>query len=129
MRNNIQVGENLLSNPSILKPYLTHKQILVVTQQNIADIYLGPFQKILCDYKVDVVYLPQGEQYKTIESWEKILVTLIEKNHERTTTLVALGGGMVGDVTGFAAACYQRGVDYIQIPTSLIAQIDSAIGG
>lgn len=129
MKNNIQIGEKLFSNSSIFQPYLAHKQVLIVTQQNIAGIYLKKFLEILSDYQVDVVYLPQGEQNKTTESWEKILSTLIENKHERTTTLIALGGGMIGDITGFAAACYQRGVDYIQIPTSLIAQVDSAIGG
>ncbi len=125
----IYVGENLLSQPDVLIPHITGHQVMIVTQDTIAEHYLKPLQALLSDYQCDVITLPQGEQYKTIEQWLKILDALIAHNHERSTTLIALGGGMIGDITGFAAACYQRGTNFIQIPTSLVAQVDAAIGG
>ncbi|MCX2956618.1 MAG: 3-dehydroquinate synthase, partial [Candidatus Regiella insecticola] len=79
--------------------------------------------------KVDHVVLPDGEQYKSLNGLEQIFVALSEKFHGRDTTLIALGGGVIGDLTGFAAACYQRGVRFIQVPTTLLAQVDAAIGG
>ncbi|MDR3478259.1 MAG: 3-dehydroquinate synthase [Gammaproteobacteria bacterium] len=125
----IYVGQHLLTKHNILLPYLSSKQIMIVTQENIASLYLPILKAALADYPCDVMYLPNGEQYKNIEQWQGILEKLIEQRHERNTTLIALGGGIVGDMTGFAAACYLRGVNFIQIPTTLIAQVDAAIGG
>ncbi|PVF10931.1 3-dehydroquinate synthase, partial [Yersinia pestis] len=79
--------------------------------------------------KVDQVILPDGEQYKSLSVMEQVFSALLEKPHGRDTTLVALGGGVVGDLTGFAAACYQRGVRFIQVPTTLLSQVDSSVGG
>ncbi len=104
-------------------------QVLIVTQANVAQHYLLTLKQQLAAYQCDVILLPDGEQYKNIDEWQNIFDVLLEENHERSTTLIALGGGVVGDMTGFAAACYQRGVNYIQVPTTLIAQVDSAVGG
>ncbi len=85
--------------------------------------------KKLTDYQVETVILPDGEQYKTLEHVETIFTALLEKKFSRNATLIALGGGVIGDMGGFAAACYQRGIAFIQIPTTLLAQVDSSVGG
>jgi 3-dehydroquinate synthase len=125
----VYLGENLLADLSLLSGHIKSKQVFLVTQKSIAQFYLDALLAQLSAYQVDVCYLAEGEVNKNISEWQKIFAELIEKRHERSTTLIALGGGMVGDMTGFAAACYQRGVSYIQIPTSLIAQVDSSVGG
>ena len=125
----IYVGYDLLSHADVLSSHIQGHQVLIVTQKNIADYYLSPLINLLHDYQCDVCYLPEGEPFKNLQEWQKIFDQLLQQKHERSTTLIALGGGVVGDMTGFAAACYLRGVSYIQIPTSLIAQVDSAIGG
>lgn len=125
----IYVGQDLISQAELLKSHIHGHQVLIVTQENIAKHYLSFLQTNLCKFQCDTFFLPEGEQYKSIPEWQKIFDALIQNKHERSTSLIALGGGMVGDMTGFAAACYQRGVNYIQIPTSLMAQVDSAIGG
>jgi 3-dehydroquinate synthase len=125
----VYVGQNIFATPSILATHIHGKQILIVTQEILAANYLPQLRAALPGYQLDVFLLPDGEQYKNLEQWQHILDVLFHAGHERSTTLIALGGGVVGDITGFAAACYQRGVNYIQIPTTLIAQIDAAIGG
>jgi len=126
----IHIGNQLLSSASkILAPHIQGSQILIVTQKNIPGEYLSILQQQLKQYQCDVIYLNAGESYKTLEECQTIFSALLKNNHQRSTTLIALGGGIVGDMTGFAAACYQRGVNYIQIPTTLIAQVDSSIGG
>ncbi len=125
----IYIGQRLLTRPEILLRHITGKQVMIVTQANIPSTYLTVLQSILNQYQCDVFLLPDGEQHKNITYWQKIMDALLHHQHDRTTTLIALGGGVVGDITGFAAACYQRGVNYIQIPTTLIAQVDAAIGG
>lgn len=125
----IYVGQHIFSDETLLARYIHGKQVLIVTQAKLASWYLSPLRAALSAYQCDVICLPEGEQYKNLEQWQKILDVLIQNNHERSTTLIALGGGVVGDMAGFAAACYQRGVSYLQIPTTLIAQVDAAIGG
>lgn len=125
----IYIGHEIFSNADILSSHIHGHQVLIVTQENIAKHYLLSLQNYLQAYQCDVVFIPQGEENKNLQEWQKIFDVLLKKKHERSTTLIALGGGMIGDMTGFAAACYQRGVNYIQIPTSLMAQVDSAIGG
>lgn len=125
----VYIGQDCYSNPEILFPHLRSKQVLVVSQESIATHYLPRLQSVLADFQCDVVYLPEGESFKNLEQWQRILDQLFTKKHDRNTTLIALGGGMVGDMTGFAAACYLRGVNYLHMPTTLIAQVDSAIGG
>lgn len=125
----VYIGQGCYTQPEVLLPYLASKQVLIVTQASIAQHYLSPLQALLSGFQCDVLYLPEGEQYKNIEQWQRILDQLFAEQHDRHTTLIALGGGVVGDITGFAAACYLRGVNYLHLPTTLIAQVDSAIGG
>lgn len=125
----IFIGAGLLGQLPMLLPPLSGKQLMVVTNSTIAPLYLDTVVRALDGYRLDHVILPDGEQFKTLTTLDSIFTALLEKRHNRTTTLVALGGGVVGDMAGFAAAAYQRGVDFIQIPTTLLAQVDSSVGG
>ena len=125
----ILFGRGLLRVKDVLEPYLGREGVLVVTNETVAPLYLNDVLKMLGGRKVDQLVLPDGEQYKTLDTLNLIFHTLLEKGHNRGTVLLALGGGVIGDMTGFAAACYQRGVDFIQIPTTLLAQVDSSVGG
>jgi 3-dehydroquinate synthase len=125
----IYVGAGLLEDAHLLTKHVRGQQVLIVTNDKVAGLYLEPVKAAFRQHQCDEVVLPDGEQYKNWEAVAKILDVLIENRHRRTTTLVALGGGVVGDVTGFTAACYQRGVDFIQLPTTLLAQVDASVGG
>lgn len=125
----IFIGEGLLGNPELLVPYIAGKQVMVVTNETVAPLYLEQLKSALGSYQVDEVILPDGEQYKNASSIDLIYSELLKKRHNRKTTLIALGGGVVGDMCGFAAATYQRGVDFIQVPTTLLSQVDSSVGG
>lgn len=128
----IYVGENLLAQPSLLRPLLAGKQAFILSHPDIARHYLPRLIQTCLEAganQTDHLLLPAGDHYKTLSSAEKIWSTLLEHHHHRDTTIIALGGGMIGDLAGFSAACYLRGVNLIQIPTSLLAQIDAAIGG
>ncbi|WP_445365403.1 3-dehydroquinate synthase [Microbulbifer sp. ANSA001] len=126
----IIIGSQLLGDSQYLLPYIRGQQICIVTNETVAPLYLDQLLKGLSSFdKVDVVELPDGESFKTLDTLNRIFDTLLEQRHNRTTTLIALGGGVVGDMCGFAAACYQRGVDFIQVPTTLLAQVDSSVGG
>lgn len=103
--------------------------MFVVTNKTIAPLYLDQLRAQFPDKKVDSIQLDDGEQYKRLNVLNQIFTALLEKKHDRKTTLIALGGGVIGDMTGFAAACYQRGVEFIQVPTTLLAQVDSSVGG
>lgn len=125
----LYIGEHLLSQPSLFIPHIQGKQVLIVTNSTIGNLYLPQLISALVDKEVHQVILPDGEQYKTLDTLSRVFDALIAKQHRRSSTLIALGGGVIGDMTGFAAACYQRGVNFIQIPTTLLAQVDSSIGG
>lgn len=125
----IYIGPGLLTESNLLQKHLVSQQVLIVSSEPIANYYLATLQKSFSQYQCDVVLLPDGEQYKSLETLNKIFDALLTHRHRRNTTLVALGGGVVCDMTGFAAACYQRGVGFIQIPTTLLAQVDASIGG
>ncbi|GIU40545.1 3-dehydroquinate synthase [Shewanella sairae] len=126
----IEIGQNLFCSSEPLARYLQHKNILIVTNETIAPLYLEKVQAMLSAFAcVTPVILPDGEQYKTLEQMNSIFTSLLEQNLGRDTVLIALGGGVIGDMTGFAAASYQRGVDFIQIPTTLLSQVDSSVGG
>jgi 3-dehydroquinate synthase len=125
----IVIGEGLLQQPNLLTPFIFGQQVLVVTNETIAPLYLESVMAGLSSYQVESVVLPDGEKYKNLEILNIIFDTLLAKKHNRTTTLIALGGGVIGDMTGFAAACYQRGVPFIQVPTTLLSQVDSSVGG
>lgn len=125
----IYIGSLLLMDVELLQQYVAGKQVLVVTNQTIASYYLQRVQQAFSSKQCDIVMLKDGEAYKDQHSLWLIYDALIKKGHHRDTTLVALGGGVVGDITGFAAATYQRGVKWIQLPTTLLAQVDSSVGG
>jgi len=125
----IYMGEGNLNNPELLTQHIKSKQVVVVTNETIAPLYLQNVIAHLQQYQVETVILPDGEQYKTLASMDIIFDALLTKQYSRNATLIALGGGVIGDVAGFAAACYQRGIPFIQIPTTLLAQVDSSVGG
>lgn len=118
-----------LDDFSLLQSLVPAFQVLIVTNTTVAPIYLESVLQAFAAKQCDVVFLQDGEAYKTQQSLFTIYDALIKKRHHRHTCLVALGGGVVGDITGFAASTYQRGVPYIQIPTTLLAQIDASVGG
>jgi 3-dehydroquinate synthase len=125
----ITIGPNLLSDSALLGSQIVAHDILIVTNVTIAPLYLASLTASLEGRRLDSVLLPDGEQYKTLDSLRLILDALVEGRYNRDAAVVALGGGVIGDMSGFAAACYQRGVDYIQVPTTLLAQVDSSVGG
>ncbi len=125
----IHIGSGLLMRPELYRPYLQGRQVMIVTNETVGPLYLEPVQKALQGFEVHTTVLPDGESYKTLEVWSRIFDDLLAARFARDCTLVALGGGVVGDIAGFAAACYQRGVDFIQVPTTLLAQVDSSVGG
>lgn len=127
----IIIGAGLLTDPKSYAPLKAGDKVMIVSNPTIAPYYLATVQQTLekLGCVVDSVLIPDGEKYKTLDSLNLIFSALLEKNHNRDTTLIALGGGVIGDVAGFAAASYQRGIRFIQIPTTLLAQVDSSVGG
>lgn len=125
----IFIGQALLDKSEFLAPYITGKQVCIVSDDTVAPLYLETLCQTLAPYKVDCVVLPTGEAYKNWATLQQIFDALLAERHDRGTTLIALGGGVIGDMTGFAAACYQRGVNFIQVPTTLLSQVDSSVGG
>ncbi|HSC74830.1 MAG TPA: 3-dehydroquinate synthase [Pseudomonadales bacterium] len=125
----IYIGSALLNQSSLLNRHVKASQVLIVTNETIAPLYLAQTQKLFADFSCSVAILQDGECFKSLEVLNSIFDKLLQDKHSRATTLVALGGGVIGDMTGFAAACYQRGVAFIQIPTTLLAQVDSSVGG
>jgi 3-dehydroquinate synthase len=124
----IYIGSGLLQG-ELLDRHIRGKRVAIVTNETVAPLYLDKVLAALGKHDPVTVVLPDGEQYKTLEYLNRIFDRLLETRCDRTTTVIALGGGVVGDMAGFAAACYQRGVDFIQIPTTLLAQVDSSVGG
>ncbi|WP_336368372.1 3-dehydroquinate synthase [Marinobacter sp. C2H3] len=124
----ILIGAGLLGSQD-LTGYVAGSKVMIVTNNTVAPLYLERARACFPGKQVDTVVLPDGEQYKDWQTLNRIFDGLLERTHTRNTTLVALGGGVVGDMTGFAAACYQRGVPFIQIPTTLLSQVDSSVGG
>jgi 3-dehydroquinate synthase len=105
------------------------RDVLVVTNTTVAPLYLARLERSLVGKRVASVVLPDGEQHKTLETLGQVFDALVARRMNRDACVAALGGGVVGDMAGFAAACYQRGVDYVQVPTTLLAQVDSSVGG
>ena len=124
----IHVGSNILQNCDLSK-CIVGKQVMIVSNDTVAPLYLNTLCGLLSGYDVSTTILPDGEQFKNLDHVNLIFDQLLKKKHNRSTTLIALGGGVVGDMTGFAAASYQRGVNFIQIPTTLLSQVDSSVGG
>lgn len=125
----IYIGEGLLDQPELLAPHIAGRQVAIVSNETVAPLYLERLSKTLGAYSVLPVVLPDGEAHKNWETLQLIFDGLLTARHDRRTTVVALGGGVIGDMAGFAAACYQRGVDFIQVPTTLLSQVDSSVGG
>ncbi len=125
----IYIGEGLLDQPELLAPHIAGRQVAIVSNETVAPLYLERLSQTLGAYAVLPVVLPDGEAHKNWETLQLIFDGLLAARHDRRTTVVALGGGVIGDMAGFAAACYQRGVDFIQVPTTLLSQVDSSVGG
>ena len=127
----IHIGSGLLDRAELILPHLAQKRVMIVTNTTVAPLYLARLTATLETGAVAVssVVLPDGEAYKNWETLNEIFDALLTDRAERKTTLIALGGGVIGDMTGFAAASYQRGVPFIQIPTTLLSQVDSSVGG
>ncbi|MDW7549251.1 3-dehydroquinate synthase [Pseudoalteromonas sp. McH1-7] len=125
----IFIGEHLLSDEVRLKQYVGQNRPVIITNSTVAPIYLDKLLGVFDTQSPLHFIIPDGEQFKSLEWFEKISAFLLEHNCGRDTCLIALGGGVVGDLTGFVAACYQRGVAFIQIPTTLLSQVDSSVGG
>jgi 3-dehydroquinate synthase len=123
------IGTGLLGRSDLFDTGLAGNQVMVVSNETVAPLYLEDLKKALGDRDIRVTILPDGERFKTLDQFAKILDALVEARFARDCTVVALGGGVVGDMAGFAAACYQRGVAHIQVPTTLLAQVDSSVGG
>ncbi|PSU33035.1 3-dehydroquinate synthase [Photobacterium lutimaris] len=128
----ISIGAELFDNPALFSPAIpAGRRVVVVSNETVAPLYakqiIGTIRSLPSE--VALLSLPDGEQYKTLDTFNQIMSFLLEGNYGRDVVLVALGGGVIGDVVGFAAACFQRGVDFIQVPTTLLAQVDSSVGG
>jgi 3-dehydroquinate synthase len=125
----IHIGQHLLDDPALLAPHIHGRQVMVVSNETVAPLYLERLLSLLAGFDVTTTILPDGEQYKNLDTLNIIYSALLEHRMNRGCTLIALGGGVVGDITGFAAASYQRGVAFLQVPTTLLAQVDSSVGG
>ncbi len=126
----VYIGRDLLADPDLLASHIPGSQVVIVSNDTVAPLYMDRVRTALgSGRRVTEVLLPDGEQYKTLATLGDIFDQVMAAGHNRSTTFIALGGGVVGDVTGFAAACYQRGVNFIQLPTTLLAQVDSSVGG
>ena len=125
----IMIGSGLLEQGFDLSPYLPTDNCVVVSNETVAPLYLDTLRRMLGNRNVRSVTLPDGEQFKTLATATTIIDELVNSKAGRDVTVIALGGGVVGDITGFASACYMRGVSFIQIPTTLLSQVDSSVGG
>lgn len=145
----ILIGEQLLAMPTYWRSAIVGEQVLIITNDTVSPLYLGRLQSSLsvCDsspidsvslgknekpsrsFMVETLILPDGEQYKTLDTFSRCMDVLAAKPFHRDATILALGGGVIGDLAGFAASCYQRGIAFIQFPTTLLSQVDASIGG
>ena len=127
----IHIGPGLVSRADLIVPHLAQPRVAIVTDTHVAPLHLAPLRTALSGAGVDAVeiVIPAGEDQKSWITLDAVFDQLLAHRCERKTTLIALGGGVVGDLTGFAAATYQRGAPFIQIPTTLLAQVDSSVGG
>jgi 3-dehydroquinate synthase len=125
----IAIGSGLLTNRGLLDVQIPGRDLLIVTNTTVARLYLAKLTDSLAGRRVAECILPDGEQHKTLQTAAWVFDALVAKKMNRDATVLALGGGVVGDVAGFAAASYQRGIGYVQIPTTLLAQVDSSVGG
>jgi len=125
----IYIGRGLLSKPELIQPCIKGKTIAIVSNTTVAPLYIDKVHQLTQGFSNTDILLPDGEKYKTFETLGQIYTEMLEAHCDRKTTLLALGGGVVGDVAGYAAASYQRGINFIQIPTTLLSMVDSSVGG
>jgi len=125
----IVIGAGLLGGGFDLAACLQGPDCLVVSNETVGPLYLESLRACLADVRVETIELPDGEKHKTVSTVEAVLDSLVAMRAGRDATVVALGGGVVGDIAGFAAACYMRGIAFVQVPTTLLAQVDSSVGG
>jgi 3-dehydroquinate synthase len=125
----IHVGPALMADRALLASCVTAEQVLIVSNEIVAPLYLTRLESAFAERDLRSLILPDGERTKNLESLARIIDKLIDARFHRDACIVALGGGVVGDLAGFAAACYQRGIDFVQVPTTLLAQVDSSVGG
>jgi 3-dehydroquinate synthase len=125
----ITIGSGLLTDRALLERQIPGRDLLIVTNTTVAKLYLAKLNGGFAQRRIAECILPDGEQHKTLQTAGWVLDALVANKMNRDATVLALGGGVVGDIAGFAAACYQRGVGYVQIPTTLLAQVDSSVGG
>ena len=127
----IYIGSGLLGQADLITRHIHGQSALIVSNDTVAPLYLATVQQALDGKQIrrDQLILADGEQFKTMASTEAIIDLLLTNRHDRKTTVIALGGGVIGDIAGFAASIYQRGVNFLQIPTTLLSQVDSSVGG
>ncbi len=125
----IYIGEKLLAKDSLLSNHIHSNDVVIITNETVAPLYLAQLSAALKNKNTQSIILPDGEKYKNLTTMESIFNNLLTHRCARDSTIVALGGGVVGDISGFAAACYQRGINFIQVPTTLLSQVDSSVGG
>ena len=125
----IHIGKGLLQDASLLTPHIHGGSTVVVSNETVAPLYLNQVHALINDYRNTDVILADGEEYKTLDTVNQVFTGMLEQRCDRKTTVLALGGGVVGDITGYASASYQRGVNFIQIPTTLLSMVDSSVGG
>jgi 3-dehydroquinate synthase len=125
----ILIGEGLLAQRELMSRHIPLRRLLLVTNPTVAGLHLEALRKGLADFDVSIETVPDGERFKTLATASRLLDALIEARIGRDGAVVAFGGGVIGDLAGFAAACYQRGIAYVQVPTTLLAQVDSSVGG
>jgi 3-dehydroquinate synthase len=125
----IYIGDKLLGQSDLLQKHIPGNSALIVSNETVAPLYLGKVSAMLSGIRHQSVILPDGEQYKNLDVLNRIYDACLSNRLDRNTTIIALGGGVVGDMAGFAAASYQRGVNLVQIPTTLLSQVDSSVGG
>ncbi|MFW6092613.1 MAG: 3-dehydroquinate synthase [Pseudomonadota bacterium] len=126
----IYIGRGALAHADLLRRHVRGRQVAVVSNDVVAPLYLEKLESALGQHcQLDVFLMADGEQHKSLETYGQLMDFLLEHRHNRSTTVVALGGGVVGDLAGFVAATFQRGVDFLQVPTTLLAQVDSSVGG
>lgn len=125
----VYIGRGLLNDAGLWRKHVGAGKVLIVSNQTVAPLYLDRLREALPARQTEAHIIPDGEQYKTVDTWSGIIDKLVGMQARRDSTLIALGGGVVGDVTGFVAATYMRGVRFLQAPTTLLAQVDASVGG
>ena len=126
----IHIGRDLLQNAELFQPHVSGNRVVIISNEVVAALYANALSKTISQFAlVEEYHLPDGEIHKDLASVSQIFDHMLSIPCDRKTTIIALGGGVVGDISGFAAACYQRGIPYIHVPTTLLAQVDSSIGG